>query len=248
MPKPTLTISSNPVLASVKDKTRRHLGSEVYNPIMKLPPSAMAQHSYDPFGYYLSYKPSRSFDESDLNCTFTVRVPRYYLQKENLENVVKNGNVTGIEICTDDSDPIGMAVHAGWMRGEWPDDVDVEMLDIPTSNEQTLIEEDYDAPPSAPIVAPEGKDLQITLLILPALKKYQGAVRFGMKSRDWDNRSSSHDGLSWMVHKIRWVDEASSSGVQRSGAARRERIDNQHKEAALALVGLAGLGKAVAVA
>jgi hypothetical protein len=51
-----------------------------------------------------------------------------------------------------------------------------------------------------------------------------------------------------MVHSIRWIDEKGSSGVKKGGAARRERIEQNHKEAALALMGLAGLGGGSAVA
>jgi hypothetical protein len=204
----------------------------------------MASHTYDTFGYFLQYKPSRTFEEKDLNCTFTVRVPRYYLTKEARENVVRNRNVVGTGVCTDDSDPLGMCVHGGWLKGAWPEDVDVEMLDSEDAGKADAdaeVKEEYSAPPSRPLTPPPGKDLQITLLILPALKAYKGTVSHGLRSRDWDNGASAHDGVSWMVQKMRWVDEVPSSG-QRGGKARRERIEGRAREAALALVGLAGMG------
>jgi hypothetical protein len=91
----------------------------------------MASHTDDKFGYFLKYKPSRSFEEKDLNCTFTIRVPRYYVNKEARENIHKNRFLEGTEVYTDDSDPIAMLIHCGWLRGEWPEEVDVEMLDLP---------------------------------------------------------------------------------------------------------------------
>jgi hypothetical protein len=242
MPKPTLHISSQAVVDAVKDKPRKHLGSELYEPKIELPPAAMASHTDDKFGYFLKYTPSRVFEEKDLNCTFTIRVPRYYLTKEARENIHKNRFLEGTDVYTDDSDPIAMLIHCGWLRGEWPGDVDVEMLDLPPTSEDAAVEEEYIKKPEVPLLPPESKDLQVTLLILPPLKTYQGCVKYGLRSRDWQS-GEQHDGYSWMVHKIRWVDESSSSGVKRSGKARRERIEVQrNNEAAMALVGLAASG------
>lgn len=257
MPKPTLTIESQPVLDSVARLPRKHLGSELYEPAITLPPSAMASHTYDPFGYFLKYDPKRTFGENDLNCTITIRVPKYYLGQESRENIVKNKNVIGTGIYTDDSDPIAVAVHEGWVRGEWPDDVDADVLDISAPSSDAVVQDEYTSVPVAPVHPPPDKDLHLTMLILPALKSYTGTVRHGIRSRDWDNTDSAHDGLSWTVLKMRWVDEAGSSGVKRSAAARRERLENQRTDAAMALVGLAGAsngvqregsGRAVAVA
>jgi hypothetical protein len=245
MLKPTLTISSQPVLDSVTSLPRKHLGSELYEPAITLPPSAMASHTYDTFGYFLKYDPKRTFGESDLNCTITIRVPKYYLGKESRENIVRNKNVIGTGVYTDDSDPIAVAVHEGWIRGEWPADVDVDVLDIPAPPSDSAVHEEYTSVPVAPVPPPADKDLHLTMLILPALKSYTGTVRHGIRSRDWDNNDGAHDGLSWTVSKMRWVDEVGSSGVKRSAAARRERLETQRTDAALALVGLAGAGSSV---
>jgi hypothetical protein len=215
----------------------------LYEPKIELPPAAMASHTDDKFGYFLKYTPSRVFEEKDLNCTFTIRIPRYYLTKEARENIHRNRSLEGTEVYTDDSDPIAMLIHCGWLRGEWPDDVDVDMLDLPPAPlDDAVVDEEYTKPPDVPLLPPEGKDLQLTMLILPPLKAYQGCVRYGLRSRDWES-GDQHDGFSWMVQKIRWVDESGSSGVKRNGKARRERIENQRNEAAIALLGLATTGR-----
>ncbi|KIW06475.1 hypothetical protein, variant [Verruconis gallopava] len=250
IPKPAVHVSSQAVFDAVKDRSRRHLGSELYEPTIALPPNAMASHTDDKFGYFLRYKPSRVFEDVDLNCTFTVRVPRYYLTKEARENVQRNRALVGTGIYTDDSDPLAMLVHEGWLRGEWPEEVDVEMMDLPVPPaEDAVVQEVYTSRPAVPLLPPEGKDLHITLLILPRLKKYTGSVRYGLRSRDWEV-GDTHDGLSWALHTIRWIDEGPSSGLKRSGKARRERIESLRKEAALGLIGLmdAGVAGPVAVA
>ena len=263
IPKPTLTITSQAVLDAVSHLPRRHLGSELYDPSIVLPPAAMASHTYDPAGYFIRYRPGRVWEEKDLNCTVTIRVGRYWLDAVRRENICRNRGVLGTGVYTDDSDPVAVAVHEGWVRGEWGEDVDVEMMGIPTSTTGTEedVKEEYTARPPAPIIPPEGRDLHLTMLILPALKNYQGSVRFGLKSRDWENetkggsKGSVHDGLSWTVVGMRWVDEGGSAGTKRGGVARRERIEGLRREsAALALVGLSGggagrgTGSAVAVA
>ena len=248
MPKPTLTVASQAVLDSVAQLPRRHLGSELYEPAIALPPAAMATHSYDPAGYFLSYKPVRVFEEKDLNCTITIRVPRYYLERERRENIVRNRVVVGTGVYTDDSDPVAVAVHEGWLLGAFPEDIDIEMLDLPgPPSEASLAQESFEARPPAPVPPMEGRDLHLTMLVLPKLKRYQGSVRYGIRSREWDDKGVGHDGLSWTVVKMRWVDEGVSSGGKRGASARRERMEGARREsAALALVGLAGGAVAVA--
>jgi hypothetical protein len=66
------------------------------------------------------------------------------------------------------------------------------------------------------------KDLHITVLILPTLESYTGTVAHGIKSRSFPGK---HDGMSFKVESITWVDEKSARGEERSGAARRKRLE-----------------------
>lgn len=76
-------------------------------------------------------------------------------------------------------------------------------------------------PPSGPVLPPPGLDMHITMLILPPLERYASTVQHGLRSRSWE---TGHDGMSFMVHKVEWVDEGASRGEQRGGEARRKRM------------------------
>ncbi|RDI82032.1 hypothetical protein Vi05172_g7872 [Venturia inaequalis] len=234
--KPNVIIRSQDVFQSVKDRKRNHLGSELYSPVIELPPFATSSHTDDKFGYFSCYKPKRVFTEQDLNCTYTVRVPREYLTPASREKVCIDRNLHGTGIFTDDSDPIAMLIHSGWIRGEWGPDVGTSLMDLPPAPpEDEELEEEMLAQPPHPVIPPDDMDLHITLVVLPQLAEYDGTVCFGIKSRDWGN---DHDGYSWGLHKIRWVDEGKGSRAQeRSGKARRARL------AAAAAESLLELGK-----
>ena len=65
-------------------------------------------------------------------------------------------------------------------------------------------------------------DLQIELLILPKLEDFVGTTEYGITSR----KSTNHDGLSFTINKIRWVDEGMGSrGQERTAAALKRRLD-----------------------
>lgn len=96
------------------------------------------------------------------------------------------------------------------------------------------------APPTTgPVQVPLHRDLQVTVMILPALEKYASTTRFGIQSREfggtYNGRKSSHDGISFMVTGIRWVDGAAPQSRLR-GKARRERIRKAMGEIQRALV------------
>ncbi|KAK4693706.1 hypothetical protein P7C71_g3750, partial [Lecanoromycetidae sp. Uapishka_2] len=128
------------------------------------------------------------------------------------------------DVYADDSDPLGVAIHAGWICGDWGDDSVLEALGMGPSKEEgkrreaqlTLL-----APPARPMQPVPGKDLHITLLILPPLQKYVEKRSHGMKSREW---GSDHDGMSYRITKIQWVDEGASRSEERTAAARRKRV------------------------
>lgn len=66
--------------------------------------------------------------------------------------------IWGTEICTDDSDPLVMALHSGWLR-----------IDL------------------TPTVEEQGKWLEIVLRVAPRLIRYEGSLRGGTNSRSWGN-------------------------------------------------------------
>jgi hypothetical protein len=75
--------------------------------------------------------------------------------------------------------------------------------------------------PKIPPIPPPDKDLHITLLILPTLERYHSSVMYGLKSRAWGD---NHDGMSFKVERIEWVDEGAAKGEERGGEARRKRL------------------------
>lgn len=82
---------------------------------------------------------------------------------------------------------------------------------------------------------PADMDLQIDILILPRIDEYVGTVEYGISSR----KSKANDGLSYMIHKIRWVEEGiGSRGQERTAAAMKRRLD-----ASAALLSLLGSGE-----
>ena len=153
------------------------------------------------------------------NCTLTIRIPRFYLSRDEREQVCLRRAVWGTDVYSDDTDPLAAAIHAGWVQGDWGDSIDAAMLDLDdrTDKEQS----EFTAPPSSPMLPRAGKDLHVTILILPALEKYTSCVCHGIKSQAWGN---DHDGVSYRIEKIAWVDEKAARGEERGGAARRKRL------------------------
>ncbi|KZF19891.1 Rxt3-domain-containing protein [Xylona heveae TC161] len=229
--KPKLTVLNQAVINSISNLPRHHLGSTLYAPRVTVP-SILASSEEAKFGYASTGRPLPRF-EGKSNCTFTVRVPRYYLSREHREVVCRRRAVWGTGVYTDDSDPLAAAIHSGWVRGDWGDDVDVSMLDsgaevsesksgTSSSTVATTNGAFWTKPPSSgPAAPPEGCDLHITLLILPALEKYASCVGNGVRSRSWDD---SHDGASFKIEGVTWVDEGVERGEERTGEARRKRL------------------------
>lgn len=237
--KPNVIIHSQALVDQYKNLPRHHLGNELYEPKIELPPFATSSHTDDKFGYFSCYKPKKEFTEKDFNCTYTIRVPREYLTPASREKICIDRNIHGAGIYTDDSDPIAVLIHSGWIRGEWGQEVDTSLMDLPPAppEDQELDEEMLDKPP-IPVIPPEDMDLHITLLVLPKLQEYKGAVCFGIKSRDWGD----HDGFSWTLLKMRWVDEGTSRSTERTGKARRQRLAAQAAESLLELGGTRRMG------
>tara|TARA_R110002003_G_scaffold41_14_gene2943 strand:- start:2005 stop:2736 length:732 start_codon:yes stop_codon:yes gene_type:complete len=211
-----------PVLEDAAKFPRRHLGSRLYEAITQLPkPNSSLD---DQFGYASKPKPLPRFEANPINCTFTVRVPRFFLKPRQRQHIVLERHLWGALVYRDDSDPIAAAIHSGWIRGEWDDTVDVAMLDprITAPNDPADAEETLTKRPAAPVTPPADMDLQIEILILPQLQEYTGSVEFGISSR----KGKAHEGLSFMINKIRWVEEGiGSRGQERTAAALKRRLD-----------------------
>ena len=232
---PNVTVLSQEIHDSIKHLPRRHLGSQLYRPIVSRAPSATTQLDTK-FGYRSRFKSLPLF-EGKANCTFTVRVPSYYLTCEQRELISLDRNLYGTDIYTDDSDPVAAAIHCGWIRGEWPEEVDVSLLQTASSVEKErshtgFLDDEMDdqhqlsimnvLPHYGPVRPKPYMDLHITLRVLPPLQRYASSVRYGLKSRSW---GSNHDGMSFEIIKLEWVNEGiGSRGEERTGAARRKRL------------------------
>lgn len=223
---PKININNDSLLESVRQLPRHHLGSTLYSP------SITSINSKDPLhiklGYTSTPKPLPRFDSQE-NSTFTVRIPRFYLTPTEREEICRRRTLWGSDVYTDDSDPVAAAIHAGWIRGDWGDDIDLSMLGIDTASnpKRTLPKKGNKAIetvfslPSQPIRPPPGKDLHLTLLILPTLQSYASTTAHGIKSRTWGH---DHDGVSFKIEKIAWVDEGAENSEERGGEARRKRM------------------------
>jgi hypothetical protein len=141
-----------------------------------------------------------------------------YLTPEIRAEITSRKAVWGTDIYTDDSDVIAACIHQGWFRGEWDEDVDTSLLGLelkegpPDSPKAYLTE----PPPKGPMHVPLDRDCHITILVLPLLEKYSSTTRFGMRSREWggehDGYKGVHDGLSFMIMSVRWVDGETNEG------------------------------------
>lgn len=241
---PTTTILTKPLLSSIAHIPRRHLGSQLYAPTVHLPSTTAStldsRHTYTLIPNLLPRFEGRE------NCTFTVRVPRYYLTQRSRESICSARRVWGTDVYTDDSDPVAAAIHSGWIRGAWGADVDVELLGLSTpvpastgTNDKGVAarasadSETVDGgavfgakrltePPPSPVVPPDDVDLHLTLLVLPPLEKYASSVWYGVKSRSW---GSNHDGMSFKIERLEWVNEGvEGRGEERGGAAKKKRM------------------------
>ncbi|XDG02717.1 hypothetical protein ABKA04_002332 [Annulohypoxylon sp. FPYF3050] len=234
IPKPRHKISSQAVLDSVADRPRKHLGDVVYQVVLK--PSKL-ESSHSKFGYSSNPRPlPMDVIKGNENSTLTVKIPRVHLSPSAREEITARRAVWGTDVYTDDSDVVAACIHAGWIRGEWGDDVDVDLLDLykpATTKKQRAaaaeqpLEVLTSPPASGPVQIPADRDLHVTLLVLPALDKYSSSTRFGIQSREfggtYNGRKSIHDGISFMILNVRWVDGAAPQSRLR-GKARRERI------------------------
>jgi len=264
IPKPKRIVAGNQaVLDEVAHLPRNHLGDVPYE--VRLEPARLQdprtgrppRHGYKSTPVPL---PSKLI-EDNLNCTLTVKVGKQHLVREAREEITSRRALWGTDIYTDDSDIVAACIHGGWIRGEWPEEVDVDMLDLYTADDKDKKGKRatgaaaklaaqaannmvvLDAPPKGgPQNVPENQDLHVTVLILPRLEKYASSCRFGIKSREFGGEvldvsglphRTRHDGLSFMVMGLRWVSNGAGTQNRLRGKARRERIRRALREVEL---------------
>lgn len=220
------------VVDAAAKNPRHHLGFFLYSPVISVP----ELHSPVRTKLGVSIRPNITLsfkDPEQINCTYTIRVSRTWLRTDEREAICSERFLWGSGIYTDDSDPVAAAIHSGFIKGAWNDEVDTDLLER-VSREQNPSIDFKDNVPEAPVEPPEGKDLHIKLLVLPQLEKYGESARYGLKSRTWpeeeeeeveeEGKGAPHDGVSFTVLDCTWVDEGSARGQERSGVARRKRL------------------------
>jgi hypothetical protein len=246
MPKPKQIVNSKAVLDSVAHLPRDHLGHGIYQLSLESGDPPSTKHwGNTQRGFASTPHPLPRFEGKE-NCTFTIRVPRVHLTSLSREEITSRRAVWGTDIYSDDSDIIAACIHAGWIRGEWSQDVDVSLLglelDSPDAERAGIAvngiseanEGGNDAangkgmrdfiinepPAQGPMMPLADCDLHVTVLILPSLEKYSSTTRFGIKSRAWQ---ATHDGLSFQIQSIKWV-HGVDTAREVAGQGRRMRM------------------------
>ncbi|TDZ39342.1 hypothetical protein C8035_v003361 [Colletotrichum spinosum] len=250
-PKPKTIVRSQSVFDVVADRPRTHLGDVLYEP--QLTPARQIPNNPSARGFSSTPTPLPwGMIKDKENCTLTVKVPKVHLSGSSREEITSRRALWGTDIYTDDSDVIAACIHGGWIRGEWGEDIDPDMLDldrglqapekeVPASRkrkekgkeEKARMEANaatyLDKPPqTGPVSIPPDRDMHVTVLILPRLEKYGSTTRFGIQSREFggrfQGRKSVHDGISFMIMAIRWVTNGAGTQDRLRGKGRRERM------------------------
>lgn len=250
-PKSKRIISNKAVLDSVAHKPHEYLGDFVYE--LELKPARLQDpRTGRPPRHAFSSTPKplpMDVIQGKEGSTLMVKVGKQHLTPSSREEITSRRAVWGTDVYTDDSDVVAACIHGGWIRGEWPEDVDVQMLGLDDGNENEVrdvrngkkargndvehnSEPDFlEAPLSTgPVQVPDGRDMHVMVTILPNLERYTSTTRFGIKSREWggklgrDGQRSSHDGLSFMIRSVRFVTNGALPQSRLRGQARRERM------------------------
>lgn len=113
--------------------------------------------------------------------------------------------VWGSEVYTDDSDVLGMCVHAGWIEGP---------TRLPSSSPQGELgaPNGHSTNDATPLYSPP--DIRVVLRVAPRLVGYRESYAGGLWSRNW---LGMHDGLSLVVEEVAlesagWADKARLPG------------------------------------
>ena len=262
--KPKIVVKNKTILDSVAHLPSKHLGHIMYEATLAPgdPPSLERSHSLPRRGFSSTSKPlPKELIEGREGCKLTVRVPRVYLGHIAREEITSRRAVWGTDVYTDDSDIVAACIHAGWIQGAWPEEVDISALDLlvngaasgddipngrkvngkpmPDKNGDIVLSQ---PPASGPKVPPKDRDMHVTIWILPALEKYASTTRWGIKSREWKD---THDGMSFMIEHVRFFSGVDTTAEIR-GKGRRIRITAGMKEDELEREEEAGLLLALA--
>lgn len=117
---------------------------------------------------------------------------------------IKKRMVWGTDVYTDDSDVLAILLHSGWLRlGPTKEKRNGSEAD-PLEKEEGAGEERLNGTVnghSGEVSKPgrEDRTLVVRFLVGPALVRYQGCTRQGLKSRSWGN---GHDGVSLLIESV----------------------------------------------
>jgi hypothetical protein len=218
-------IKISTVLDAASKTPRRHLGSFLYRPTVS------ATDSHTPLRTKLNVSIQPNLlpswrDPDQANCTYTVRVSKTWLRRDEREAICAERYLWGSGIFTDDSDPVAAAIHSGYLKGAWAEWVDTALLEQIIQEQNPKIDAGQENVPKELVEPPPGMDLHITLLVLPQLEQYEETVRYGLKSRSWpeEPNAAPHDGVSFLVLNCEWVNERTERGKGRTGEERRQRL------------------------
>ncbi|KAK0384288.1 hypothetical protein NLU13_8376 [Sarocladium strictum] len=235
-PKPKTIISSSAVMETASKYPRHHLGDFIYEAGLKA--SRLVPNNPNHRGFSSNPKPLPwDVIQGKINCTLTVKVPQIHLSSMSREEITARSYLWGTDVYTDDSDVVAACIHSGWIKGEWSEPVDTEMLDA-DANEgkrrkkalplEPIIHEGLITSTPSPMPVPEDRDLHVNVLILPRLVKYGSTTRHGITSREFGGefgaRHAVHDGLSYTIQSLRWVENGAQPQARLRGKARRERM------------------------
>jgi hypothetical protein len=215
-------------LESVADRPRTHLGDVVYEPTLKRARLQDPRTGRPPRSGYKSTPKPLPWDliEGKENCTLTMKIGKESLTPAAREEITSRRALWGTDVYTDDSDVVAACIHAGWIRGEWPDDVDVSMLGLdegyivsdmrlllngqgtgakgatklPSQHSPAALTVLSEPPKTGPMPVPENRDLHVTLLILPRLEKYASTTRFGIRSREFGGPVGDEEAHQRAIH------------------------------------------------
>lgn len=261
LPKTKRIVSNKAVLDSIAHKPREFLGDFVYELALKAARVQDPRTGRPPRHPYSSTPKPLPMDRirGKEGSTLLVKVGRQHLVASAREEITSRRAVWGTDIYTDDSDIVAACIHGGWIRGEWPEDVDLRMLGLDEGHENEVKDvkgekrghmhgsADTKADPNflemplktGPVPVPEGRDMHVMVLILPNLEKFTSTTRFGIQSREWggklgrEGQRSSHDGLSFMIKSVRFVTNGALPQSRLHGKARRERMRKTMQEVKL---------------
>ncbi|BGP21842.1 hypothetical protein JCM10295v2_000717 [Rhodotorula toruloides] len=134
---------------------------------------------------------------------------------------IRKRQVWGTDIYTDDSDVLAMLLHSGWLRvtrrerrvkaGEKGAGADaIRRARIPGEERIVL-------PPTDGEEEGVPKALRVRLGVVPALIRYEGIERQGIRSRSWGN---GHDGVSLRIEEVKPLDDVPPESVLRTRKTR----------------------------